>query len=348
MARPLRIEYAGALHHVMSRGNDGIPLFRDDVDRLKFIALLAHTVKRFGWILLDWVLLTNHFHLSLQTPECTLSDGMHWLLGTYASWFNRRHKRRGHLYQDRFKNVLVDENEYLLTVARYIVLNPVKAGMVKRPEDYAWSSYRARAGYEQAPDWLTLEPVQLLFGHQPNDARANYRQFIDEGMDDPRDLAEEAMQKLFLGGAAFIEKIQSMIDSEERSEDALRIQVHAGRPELEDVIEAVAQTFDTTPEQIRNERGTLPRRMIAWIAFEDGLIPLRRIARALGVTSTGGISNLVRRCSEELGRDPALCEIANGCRSRMKRRPPPVLHLPPGQTPLTARRYHRAPTVSRR
>ena len=348
MARPLRIEYVGALHHVMSRGNDGIPLFRDDIDRLKFLSLLSRTIRRFGWVLLDWVLMTTHFHLSVQTPECTLSDGMHWLLGTYASWFNRRHRRRGHLYQDRFKNVLVDENEYLLTVARYIVLNPVKAGMVRRPEDYIWSSYRARAGYEPAPEWLTLEPVQFLFGHDAAQARAAYRQFVDEGMADPRDLAEEAMQKLFLGGAAFIEKIQALIDSEERSEEALRIQVHAGRPELDDVIEAVAKTFDTTAEEIRKERGTLPRRMSAWIAFEEGLIPLRRIARALGVTSAGGISNLVRRCSEELARDPAMRELAEACRARMKRRPPPVLQLPPGRTPLTARRFHRAPTVSRR
>ena len=101
MARPLRIDYPGALHHVMSRGNDGIPIFRDDTDRRKLLSMLE-TITRFRWTLHDWSLMTNHFHLSVETAESNLSDGMHWLLGTYAGWFSRRHKRRGHLYQDRF------------------------------------------------------------------------------------------------------------------------------------------------------------------------------------------------------------------------------------------------------
>ncbi len=124
----------------MSRGNDGIPLYRDDVDHLKFLELLVATIKRFGWVLHDWALMTNHFHLAIETPECTLSDGMHWLLGSYGQWFNRRHRRRGHLYQERFKNVLVEKESYLLTLSRYIALNPVEAGMVERPEEYRWST----------------------------------------------------------------------------------------------------------------------------------------------------------------------------------------------------------------
>src|SRR5688572_14905461 len=102
MARPLRIEFEGAFHHVMSWGNDGMALFRDDTDRLKFLELLKRAIKRSNWIVNDWVLMTNHFHLAIETPKCTLSSGMHWLLGTYAKWFNKRNNRRGHPYQDRF------------------------------------------------------------------------------------------------------------------------------------------------------------------------------------------------------------------------------------------------------
>ena len=347
MARPLRIEYPGAFHHVMSRGNDGTPIVRDDTDRKKFLELLVRAIGRFGWILHDWVLMTNHLHFSIETPECTLSDGMHWLLGTYAGWFNRRHTRRGHLFQDRFKNCLVEQEEYLLTVARYIVLNPVKAGMGARPEDYPWSSYRARAGYDPAPPWLSLGAVASLFGGTGPDGRAAYRTFIDEDLGNPRDLAEECIRKLYLGSASWIEKIQKLIDETERSEDAPPGQVHPGRPELEDVVEAVTQTFDTTGEAIRRERGTLARRVIAYLAFEDGLVPLRRIARGLGVTSAGGISNLAARCRSELAQDADLCELIEACRGRMKRRPPPF-RFPIQTPPLTARRYHRAPTRSRR
>jgi len=331
----------------MSRGNDGIPIFRDDTDRRKFLSLLERTITRFRWTLHDWSLMTNHFHLSVETAEANLSDGMHWLLGTYAGWFNRRHKRRGHLYQDRFKNCLVDKETYLLTLARYIVLNPVKAGIVARPEDYEWSSYRARAGYEPAPSWLTLGTVQSLFAPRPEEAERAYRTFIDESMSDPRDLAEIWIRQLYLGSPAWIERVQSLIDQSERSEEALRGQVHPGRPELGDVMEAVAQTFDTTSEAMRESRGTLARRVTAYLAFEDGLIPLSRIARALGVTSAGGISDLAARCRTELAGDGDLRELVEAARGRMKRRPPPFL-FPAQNPPITARRYHRATVQNRR
>jgi putative transposase len=341
MARPLRIEFDGAFHHVMSRGNDGMALFRDNTDRLKFLELLERAIKRSNWIVHDWVLMTNHFHLAIETPECTLSSGMHWLLGTYAKWFNKRHNRRGHLYQDRFKSVIVDREEYLLTVARYIALNPVKAGMVERPEDYAWCSYRARAGYENAPHWLNIDLVQSHFGADVELAQAGYRKFVDDGLSDPRDMAEESLRKLFLGGARFLEKMQELVDQKERSCEALRKQVHPGRPQLSDVLEAVAQTFDTTIEAIRDGRGTLERRVAAYLAFEDGLIPLRSIADALNVTSPGGISNLVSRCRIELTSDQLLGELVNACRGRMRRQPP-AFRFPPQIAVVTARRYHRA------
>jgi putative transposase len=344
MARPLRLEVPGAFHHVMSRGNDGIPIFREEPDYLKFLALLAAAITRFRWILHDWVLMTNHFHLAIETPECTLSDGMHWLLGSYAQWFNRRHRRRGHLFQERFKNVLVEKESYLLTLSRYIALNPVEAGMVQRPEDYRWSSYRARAGYESAPDWLTTATLESMFHPEPAKAREEYRKFVDAGMDDPRDLEGEVVARMYLGTAAWIERMQKQVDEEERSEEMRRSQVHPGRPELEDVVTAVAQTFDTTSEALVRGRGTLERRLVAYIAFEDGLVQLRRIARRFGVSSAGGISSLVSRCRRELEGDADLRELLASCRSRMRRRPPPF--LPPRQNSVvSARRFHRAPSA---
>jgi len=347
MARPLRLEYPGALHHVMSRGNDGIPLYREDTDRLRFLEFLERAIKRFRWVLHDYSLMTNHFHLAIETPECTLSDGMHWLLGIYAQWFNRRHGRRGHLYQERFKNVLVEKESYLLTLSRYIVLNPVKAGMVERPEEYRWSSYRARAGYERAPEWLSMGLVESFFAPQSAKAREEYRKFVDAGMSDPRNLMAEVVAQMYLGSAAWIERMQKLVDEEERSEEIRRAQVHPGRPELEDVVTAVAQTFDTTSEEIVRGRGTLERRIVAYVAFEDGLVQLRRIARRLGVSSAGGISSLVNRCRRDLEQDADGRDLVERCRAVMRRRPPPF-RFPRQVPPVSARRYHRAPSAKPR
>jgi putative transposase len=148
MARPLRIEFPDALYHVTSRGNERRAIFRSDHDRRTFLGFLGTAARRFGWSVTAWVLMTNHFHVVIQTPEPNLSRGMQWLNGVYAGWFNARHHRSGHLFQGRFKAVLVDSQRYFAEVLRYVVLNPVRAKMVERPEDYRWSSYHVTAGQE--------------------------------------------------------------------------------------------------------------------------------------------------------------------------------------------------------
>ena len=342
MARRLRIEYPGAFHHVMTRGVDGMDIFRDEADRRKYLELLERAVVRSAWLLHDYCLMTNHVHLAIETPDCTLSVGMKWLNQCYAQYFNRRYGRRGPLCQDRFKSVLIDKEEYLLTVSRYIALNPVKAGIAKRPENYEWSSYRARVGYVPPPSWLAVTAVERRFSHDRDLARERYRTFIDEGMDDPRNLAEEFLQKAVIGRAKWLEEIQKLIDEKERCGEIRREEVHIARPAIEDVIEAVAQTFDTTPAEIASSRGTVERRVVAYLAFEEGMIPLRKIAETLGVTSAGGISSQATRCRNELGKDELLRELAEACRNRMRRRPPPFFGRPPERKLVPARRYHRA------
>ncbi len=269
------------------------------------------------------------------------------LLGQYAQRFNKRHQRRGHLFQERFKNVLVEEESYGLELSRYIALNPVRAGLVGRPEQWEWGSYAARAGFVKAPDWLTLDPLLSHFGPERASQQTEYRDFVLLKIGATDDLMERVTAAIYLGRAEWIDRVQPLLDEQERSEEHPRAQVHPGRPDLGDVVDAVAKTFDTTQESIRTERGTLERRLVAWFAFEEGLIPLRRIARELGVTSAGGISRQVSRCRRELRDDPEIRAIAEACRGRMRRRPPPFL-FPPQVPPLTARRYHRAPSRSRR
>src|SRR6266849_304423 len=143
MSRPLRLEYSGSLLHVTVRGNSRQDIFYDDADRHFFLELLGKCVTRFEWILYAHVLMSNHFHLVIQLTSETLSRGMHWLNFRYAQALNRRYQRIGHLYRGRFNASLIEKEAYFLEVLRYVVLNPVRAGIVTRPEDYAWSSHRA-------------------------------------------------------------------------------------------------------------------------------------------------------------------------------------------------------------
>ena len=132
MARPLRVQFPGASYHITSRGNDRLPIFADDQDRLIFLSLLREVALRFGWSVSAWVLMTNHFHLVVTTPRANLCKAMHWLNSTYAGYFNRRHKRKGHLIEGRFDGRLIDSGTYMAEVLRYTVLNPVRADMVAR------------------------------------------------------------------------------------------------------------------------------------------------------------------------------------------------------------------------
>jgi REP element-mobilizing transposase RayT len=154
MARPLRIEYPGALYHVTARGDRREPIYAGDRDRQEFLELLAREVRQQHWLLYAYCLMDNHYHLLLETPEPNLVQGMRRLNGAYAQWFNRRHGFVGHVLQGRYKAILVERDSHLLELARYVVLNPVRANTAREPACYAWSSYRATAGAAACPGWL--------------------------------------------------------------------------------------------------------------------------------------------------------------------------------------------------
>jgi len=177
MARPLRIQFPGALYHVTSRGNERAPIFFTDRDRLDYLAILGDVVEQYGWLCPAYCLMPNHYHLLVQTPEPNLSRGMRQLNGVYSQRLNRRHDRVGHLFQGRFKAILVERESHLLEVARYVVLNPVRAAMVRLPEEYRWSSLRATLGLERPPSWLSCAPLVRHFG-----SRRRYRDFVFEGI----------------------------------------------------------------------------------------------------------------------------------------------------------------------
>ena len=182
MARPLRLEFPGALYHLTSRGNARADIFRDDVDCQVFLRVVAATVKAHGWLVYAYCLMGNHYHLLAETPQPNLSRAMRQLNGTYTQYFNRRHVRVGHLFQGRFKAILVERETYWLELTRYIALNPVAAGLVDSAAAWQWSSYRAYTGRETAPAWLSVGPVLERFGQDPKRAAERYAQFVHAGI----------------------------------------------------------------------------------------------------------------------------------------------------------------------
>lgn len=206
MARPLRLEFAGALYHVMARGNAREPIFLDDTDRVAFVNNLGRVAQRFDWRLWAWCLMENHYHLLTETLRPTLSRGMREVNGVYTQAFNRRHGRVGHVLQGRYKAVVVDKDGYLMEVSRYVVLNPVRAGLVATADAWPWSSYRAVMGKAAPPAWLAAEATLRLFHGERDAARKAYARFVAEGVQatDPMTAIEH---QTLLGSATFVERM---------------------------------------------------------------------------------------------------------------------------------------------
>jgi putative transposase len=236
MARPLRIEFAGAVYHVTSRGNGRQKIFLDEQDNRKFLKLFGKTLERFNWICHAFCLMVNHYHLMIETPDANLSKGMHHLNATFCQAYNKRHDTVGHLFQGRFKAIVVDRESYLLELARYVVLNPVRAGLVARPEDWPWSSYRATAGLplSEESEFLTTAWLLRQFGADETAARRRYLDFVSSGigLDSPW---PQLQSQLFLGKETFIEKLRDAIPKKTAVQEIPKRQRYTNRPPLKEI-----------------------------------------------------------------------------------------------------------------
>jgi REP element-mobilizing transposase RayT len=186
MPRPPRVQLAGAVYHVISRGNRRQKIFNVDGDYVRFLAILEDVVKRLGWKCHAYCLMPNHFHLVVETREANISAGMQRLNSTYAQWFNLQYGYSGHLFQGRFYGQTVESTYHLLELARYVVLNPVRAGLCSDAGGWKWSSYRAVVGEIKRAGFLTAQWLLLQFGKDPERARETFRQFVLDAPSRPR------------------------------------------------------------------------------------------------------------------------------------------------------------------
>ena len=218
MARPLRLEFAGALYHVTSRGDQRENIYESESDRKLFLVTLGKVCDRFNWRCHAYCLMNNHYHLLIETPEANLSKGMRQLNGVYTQSFNRVHNRVGHVFQGRYTGIFVEKQSYLLELARYIVRNPVRVGMVSSPQEWPWSSYRATTGQVSSPPWLTTEWLLASFGQRKSKAIERYKQFVAEGSGCPSPWAQLRNQ-IYLGDDKFVERLQALIDGEKELDE---------------------------------------------------------------------------------------------------------------------------------
>lgn len=226
MARPLRLEFGGALYHVTARGDGRENIFLADGDRHVFLEGLAEVWERFNWTVHAYCLMSNHYHLLVETPDANLSRGMRQLNGVYTQRFNRAYDRVGHVFQGRYKAIVVEKDAHLLELARYVVLNPVRARMVLAPGEWPWSSYRAMVGEADSPEWLEIRQILAAFGETERQAAERYARFVAEGRNLPSPW-ERLKSQVFLGSDAFVD---AMLREIPRDRDLREVPQARARP----------------------------------------------------------------------------------------------------------------------
>lgn len=245
MSRPLRIFYPGAFYHITARGNERKEIFKSTQDRVRFLSYLESAHKRYGALIHGYCLMDNHYHLLLETPGENLSQIMHHINGAYTIYYNVKRKRSGHLFQGRYRAIVVEKDEYCLELSRYIHLNPVRAGIVESVEEYPWSSYLSYIGKREEQEWLETGYVLAYFGKRPGTARRKYSEFVGEAigksMDDP---LKQVHASTILGGAYFIAWVQDKIKGNSKEADKRDIPALKAllpRPALQQIHRAVAE-----------------------------------------------------------------------------------------------------------
>ena len=288
MARPLRIEYAGAIYHVMSRGNARQAIFRDDTDRQELLEDLEGTVVRCGWELFSFVFMPNHFRLFFRTPRPDLSRGMQRLLSTYASGYARRHRRPGHLFQGRFQVELIENESHFWTISRYIHLNAVRGRrpLVSHPRDWPWSSFPGYADKRKRMSWVAYDTLLDAWqgGSGGSSPVAAYRRYVEQGLQTPPENPfDKAVHGWLLGGKGFVNRIRKKMKSPRFADEVPRAR-SLRSVTVESVFTAVTRHYKVDPEVLSSRGdGHIARAVAAWLARRLSSATLRELSVLLGL-----------------------------------------------------------------
>ncbi|MCF8068312.1 MAG: transposase [Desulfobacterales bacterium] len=299
MSRPLRITYPGAYYHITSRGNERKNIFKSNRDREKFLEYLESAVLRYNAIIHVYCLMDNHYHLLLETPSGNLSQIMRHINGAYTTYFNTKRKRAGHLFQGRYKSILVDIDEYAKELSRYIHLNPVRAGVVEKPEQYEWSSYKSFAGDMKAPDWLYRDFILTYFGKKKKSAENGYKRFVEQLLNEECDSPlKNTFGSVILGSLDFINHVKDTYLSKlQENRDLPSLREFSNKVELVELFNEVDNVFKNKPKVSRNIKMYLGQKYSGKT--------LKEIAQFFEIGESG-ISQAARRMSDRIDKEKGL------------------------------------------
>lgn len=313
MARQIRIEYPGAFYHVFSRGNQKQPIFLSDDDRYFFLNCLRKACEKYGVIVHAYCLMVNHFHLILETPSGNLSKLMQFFITKYTVYINKKHKRQGHLFQGRYRAVLVEAVGYAKELSRYIHLNPVRAGLVSCPEDYSWSSFKCYAGAERPEGWLDTSVVLRLFSDDIRTAEKIYQAFVSQGIGkEPPDCIRESVRAGILGSEEFIAKIKRAFltkDIEKPDREKPQLKKLIRRPELSQIL--------SVSERVLGPRNKLLVPIAVFISHKNVSYKLRELGGFFSL-SISGVANACKRAQTAMLGNDALVRAVEQIEQEIK------------------------------
>ena len=304
MARPLRIEYEGAFYHVTSRGNERGKVFFEAKDYEKFKDYLKGACEKFGIVIHAYVLMTNHYHLLIETPEANLSRAMHYINGAYTSYLNMRKKRSGHLFQGRYKSIIVDSDSYLLELSRYLHLNPVSAGMVDKPADYPYSSCNAylTSGKE---DVVHRALVWGMLSTKKREAPARYREFV-ENMEAPQNTFKEVYGGMALGSIDFIKGVLARVEEDISGKREISNRKALTSPSKTDgVIDGVASYYNIKRDALFEGGQNHYRKIVIYLLNRYTGASNPEIGELFGI-SYSAVAKVCQRLSRQMERDKQL------------------------------------------
>ncbi len=310
MARPLRITYPGAFYHITSRGNERKQIFKSLADKEKFLIYLESATRRYDAIIHVYCLMGNHYHLLLETPSGNLSQIMRHINGAYTTYFNTKRQRAGHLLQGRFKAILIDMDEYSTELSRYIHLNPIRAKMVDKLQDYRWSSYLDYIGNRKPPAWLERDFILGYFGKRPSIAEKNYRGFIDAKLGKKyKSPLTEVVGSAVLGSADFVKEIKKrFIEGKKANRDLPAIRALSSKPTITDIIKEVESAFNQQPAQVKN--------VSLYLCHRHTASSLKQIGRHFNIGESA-VSQASRRFAMKIKRDKKLSKMIKRVENRL-------------------------------
>lgn len=293
MTRSLRIEYPGAYYHVTSRGNERRNIFRNNGDREKFLLYLKSAHLRYGAVIHAYCLMNNHYHFFMETPKGNLSQIMRHINGAYTNYFNIRHKRRGHLFQGRYKAILVEADSYAGELSRYIHLNPVRAGMAIIPEKFNWSSYRSYIGKRKKHDWLKVDFILSYFDKDNLRARKRYQEFVNAKVNIKSESPlEKTVASTLLGSDDFIELIKDKyLDRKDKSRNIPALKELKTEPDMAETHKKITA--------LCNADASRSKRITLYLFHKYSDKRLREIGEYFGIGESA-VSDASRRFSVNL------------------------------------------------